>query len=289
MRSVWLIHGGRKTQSNNRSGISMKTAIIIPARYGSTRFPGKPLAMIAGQSMLSRVVDIGRRAASLYDDVSVMVATEDERIAAHARDIGVRCVMTSDDCPTGSDRVLQAAERSGEDFDFLMSLQGDAPFTPVDAIGKMLEVVRDDPSTEVVTPVVRLRWDELSQLRESKKITPFSGTTAIVGANGRAMWFSKNIIPAIRNAAKLEKENEFSPVYQHIGLYGYRTDILRRFVSLPMGHYETLEGLEQLRFLENGISIRTVTIDVDRGMAQAGVDSPEDIERAEQILAAQKG
>lgn len=262
----------------------MKTAIIIPARYGSTRFPGKPLIKIGGRSMLSRVVEIGRAAAETHENVTLMVATEDERIAAHCDEIGVACVMTSDQCRTGSDRVLEAAEKAGGDFDFLLSLQGDAPFTPLSAISAMMNTVYADPSLEVVTPVIRLRWSELDALRESKKTTPFSGTTAIIGAGGMAHWFSKAIIPAIRKEDQHRAANEFSPVHQHIGLYGYRTDILKRFVSLPEGHYEALEGLEQLRFLENGIRIKTVSINVDLGMAQAGIDSPEDVARAEAFL-----
>ncbi len=263
----------------------MRTAIIIPARYGSTRFPGKPLVEIAGQSMLSRVVEVGRKAAAAHDNVSLMVATEDSRIADHCAAIGVECIMTSDACRTGSDRVLEAAETAGGNFDFLMSLQGDAPFTPQAAIAAMLEAVHKNPAIEVITPVVNLRWSELDNLRESKKATPFSGTTAIIAPDGKALWFSKTIIPAIRKEDALRTGSEFSPVHQHIGLYGYRADILKRFVELPEGHYEKLEGLEQLRFLENGISIQTVKIAVDIGMVQAGIDSPEDIARAERLLA----
>ncbi len=258
----------------------MKTAIVIPARYGSTRFPGKPLVRIAGRSMLARVVDVGRAAAQGRDDVRLLVATEDRRIADHAADIGVDCVMTSDACATGSDRVLEAADKSGT-FDFLISLQGDAPFTPPDAVRRMVDAARADHGIDVVTPVVRLRWAELDALRAAKKTTPFSGTTAVVAPDGRALWFSKNILPAMRRE---DRAGVFSPVFQHLGLYGYRTDILRRFVSLPQGYYEQLEGLEQLRFLENGITVSTITLDVDAGLAQAGIDSPEDVTRAESIM-----
>lgn len=262
----------------------MKTAIIIPARYGSTRFPGKPLTLIGGQSMLSRVVDVARQAIGNNKDITLAVATEDERILKHAEEIGVTAVMTSDDCPTGSDRVLEALSKLGDDFDFVLGLQGDAPFTPPDAPLKMIESFRNNPDIEVVTPVINLRWEELDKLREQKKITPFSGTTAIINNEGRALWFSKNILPAIRKEDKY-RDNEFSPVHQHIGLYGYRVDILKKFVSLPQGHYEQLEGLEQLRLLENGISIQTVKLNVPAGLAQAGIDSPEDVERAEKMLA----
>jgi 3-deoxy-manno-octulosonate cytidylyltransferase (CMP-KDO synthetase) len=262
----------------------MKIAIVIPARYGSTRFPGKPLVRLAGKSMLERVVDIGRAAAKGLPDIRLLVATEDTRIEAHALEIGVDCAMTSDTCRTGSDRVLEAAEKLGK-FDFLISLQGDAPFTPVAAVRALIETAMADPFAEVVTPVVRLRWSELDALRLAKKTTPFSGTTALVNASGHAIWFSKIILPAIRNEEKLRLDERFSPVFQHLGLYGYRTPTLRRFVALPQGHYEQLEGLEQLRFLENGIAIRAVEIEADVGQAQAGIDSPEDLARAEALLA----
>ncbi len=262
----------------------MKTAIVIPARYGSTRFPGKPLAKIGGVPMLQRVVEIGRKAAAQYPDCTLLVATEDERVEKFCAEIDVPCVMTSDNCPTGSDRVLEAVRKSAADAEFIFGLQGDAPFTPADAIPKMMDVVHKDKDVEVITPVIRLRWTELDNLREAKKITPFSGTTAIINAQENALWFSKNIIPAIRKEDKLKEQSEFSPIHQHIGLYGFRRDVLEHFVKLPQGDYEQLEGLEQLRLIENGISIRCVKLDVAAGLAQAGIDSPEDIERAERLL-----
>ncbi len=262
----------------------MKSAIIIPARYGSTRFPGKPLALIAGQSMLSRVVDIAKNAAAELENAQVAVATEDERIEAHCKDINIPCIMTSADCPTGSDRVLEAAEKLDPTLDFVLGLQGDAPFTPKDAPRQMLETVQENSEIQVITPVVNLRWSELDSLRENKKVTPFSGTTAIIDKDGRALWFSKNILPTIRKEENIRKDSEYSPVYQHIGFYGFKMETLKKFVSLPRGHYETLEGLEQLRLLENDIPIHTVKLDVEAGLAQAGVDSPEDIARAEEIL-----
>lgn len=260
----------------------MKTAIIIPARYGSTRFPGKPLALLGGRTMLSRVVDIARKARADHPDTLVAVATEDARIEAHCREIDIPCVMTSDDCATGSDRVLEAAQKLGDDFDFVLGLQGDAPFTPVLALTALIDAFRADPSLSVVTPVVNLRWEELDALRENKQTTPFSGTTVTRHASGRALWFSKTILPAIR---KEDRSRAYSPVYQHLGLYGFRYDVLKRFVTLKQGTYEKLEGLEQLRLLENDIPVQTVAIAIDLGLAQAGIDSPEDAERAEKLLA----
>ena len=263
----------------------MKTAIIIPARYASTRFPGKPLALINGRSMLSRVYQKGMNAAANDKNISVMIATDDNRIAAHAKGIGARCVMTSAECATGSDRVLQAAVNSGESYDFLISLQGDAPFTPVSVLKALIDTISDNPKLEVVTPVHRLSWIDLDALRAAKKSTPFSGTTCIRTPDGRALWFSKNVIPAIRDEKKMrEGSAALSPVWQHMGVYGYRTDILQHFVKLPQSPYEKLEGLEQLRFLENGISIQTVEVSAEHGPLQSGIDSPEDLARAEAMI-----
>ncbi len=264
----------------------MTIALIIPARYASTRFPGKPLALIAGETMLSRVVHVGRQVQNKYPDIILAVATEDHRIETHCNELGVRCIMTLDTCHTGSDRLLEAALKLEETPDIIIGLQGDAPFTPLHVIEALLLAFDQKPDAQIVTPVIPLRWAELDTLREQKKVTPFSGTTAIMNKDNQALWFSKNILPAIRKEETLRQTDEFSPVYQHLGLYGYRLETLKRFVSLEQGHYETLEGLEQLRLIENNIPITAVPVEVDLGLAQAGIDSPEDIERAEKMLKA---
>lgn len=262
-----------------------KIAIIIPARYGSTRFPGKPLAMIGGKTMLQRVCETAQEAAATIDDCVIAVATEDRRIYEHALGLGVTCLMTPADCPTGSDRALAAIEIMEEAPDFVVNLQGDAPFTPPIVLTEIIKVWLENQNLEVVTPVVQLSWEELDALRENKKITPFSGTTCIRDENGRALWFSKNIIPAIRKEEQLKTADDKSPVFQHLGIYGFRTDILKKFVSLPQSRYEKLEGLEQLRLLENGISVFTVKLKSPVASLHAGIDSPEDVERAEALLA----
>jgi len=262
----------------------MRIAIAIPARYGSTRFPGKPLAEIGGQSMLSRVVALAREVAGDDPDISYFVTTEDQRIADHAAEIDAPCIMTSDNCATGSDRVLAALRQIDEWPDFVLNLQGDAPFTPKSVVQAIIQAFKDNPKAEVVTPVHALSWDDLDRLRDAKKTTPFSGTTAIVDAHDRALWFSKNIIPAIRKEDELRGASDISPVHQHIGLYGFRTDILERFCDLPMGVYETLEGLEQLRMLENGIKVTAVKVDIEKGQIQSGVDTPEDLARANAVI-----
>ncbi len=267
----------------------MKTAIIIPARYASTRFPGKPLALIGGQSMLARVVALASSIASEFEDCGVYVTTDDARIADHAGDIGVECLMTSENCPSGSDRALQAAKQLPAQPDFIINLQGDAPFTPPDALRAVIGAFQNDPSLSVVTPVHALSWDDLDRLRENKKSTPFSGTCAILDANNNAIWFSKNIIPAIRKEEAMRKASDTSPVYQHMGLYGFNIKALEKFCALPQGRYEQLEGLEQLRLIENKIPIHCVEIDTPSGTLQSGIDTREDLARAEKMLEILKG
>lgn len=263
----------------------MKTAIIIPARYGSTRLPGKPLAMIAGQTMLKRMVDIAHAAVKDMNDVTVTVATDDERITKHCDELGAKWVMTPVECPTGTDRAQAAVEKIGQKFDFIVNLQGDAPLTPPDFITAMIETYRKAPC-EMVTPVTQMTWEQLDKLRDSKKTTPFSGTTAVFDPEtGKAFWFSKNIISAMRKEDKLRAAGPLSPIYRHIGLYGYSSEMLAKYVTLPEGRFEALEGLEQLRVIENGYTIRCVPVDYKGRASMSGVDSPEDVGRAEALIA----
>ncbi len=263
-------------------------AIAIPARYGSSRFPGKPLAEIAGRSMLARVVDLAKRAVvvSGIADVALFVTSEDRRIAAHAEELGVTCIMTPPTCATGSDRVLAALRQLDHWPDFVINLQGDAPFTPPAVLRTMFEAFRTNPRHEVITPAQVLSWGDLDRLRKSKKKTPFSGTTVTVDQSGRALWFSKTILPAIRDEDKLRTQSPLSPVRQHLGLYGFRTDVLEKFCSLPQGVYEQLEGLEQLRMIENGIAVQVVEISLPEGELHPGIDTPEDLKRAEKYIKA---
>ena len=263
----------------------MRAILIIPARYGSTRLPGKPLTRISGRTMLSRVCGIARAAARDNGDVDIVVATDDARIGAHCEEIGAPWVMTPASCPSGTDRALAALRKLPQAYDVAINLQGDAPLTPPDFIAVMLQAFEDDPTIEVVTPAARLSWPELDQLRTHKRDTPFSGTCVVVDPNGNARWFSKQIIPAMRNEEALRRQGGLSPVRRHIGLYGYTRKMLETYVTLPAGHYEQLEGLEQLRVLEHGYGIRVVQVDYRGRAAMSGVDSPEDIARAEALIA----
>jgi 3-deoxy-manno-octulosonate cytidylyltransferase (CMP-KDO synthetase) len=262
----------------------MKTLIAIPARYGSTRFPGKPLAKIAGKEMLLRVWEIAQSAAKEFEDTKAVVATDDQKIVDFCKERNIDVVMTSDKCRTGTDRVKEAIANLGANPEFVVNLQGDNPLCPPWFVKSVIEAYYKDNNVEVVTPCVNLSWEGLDKLRESKKTTPFSGTTAIVDENSNGVWFSKNIIPAIRKEEQAKKENALSPVYRHVGLYGYRKDIIDRIGDLKEGVYEKFEGLEQLRFIENGISIKVVKVDYGDYEGMSGVDNPEDVPRAEALF-----
>ncbi len=277
----------------------MKITIAIPARYGSTRFPGKPLAMIGDKSMLQRVVELAKETVKEFAEmeeyltINIFVTTDDKRIAEHASVLGVPYIMTPESCKTGSDRVLAAIRQLDQWPDFVINLQGDVPFLPVSVLRDLIQSIIDKPNAQVVTPVHRLSWDDLDALREAKKDSPHSGTTAVLSQSAQnehpekmrqALWFSKSILPVIRNEETVRKEMKQSPVYQHMGLYGFRTDVLETFCKLPSGVCEEMEGLEQLRLLEHGVPVQCVIVHPGEGLARAGIDTPEDLARAETFL-----
>ncbi len=262
----------------------MHTAIVIPARYASTRLPGKPLAMICGQTMLQRVVRLSHAAAEGLNNVSVIVATDDARIVRHCNEIGVASVMTSPEAPSGTDRVAEAIRSMASQPDFILNMQGDAPLTPPDFLRALIDAFTAAPC-DAVTPVTQLTWKQLDNLRQNKLTTPFSGTTAVFNEKtGNAFWFSKNIIPALRKEDELRQKSDKSPVFRHIGLYGYSREMLEKYISLPESTFEIMEGLEQLRILENGYTLRCIPVDYKGRANMSGIDSPEDIARAEALI-----
>ncbi|WP_131778464.1 3-deoxy-manno-octulosonate cytidylyltransferase [Legionella bozemanae] len=263
----------------------MHSVIVIPARYASTRLPGKPLAMIRGQTMLHRVVRLSRAAAEGLKNVSVLVATDDERIVQHCDEIGVASIMTSPEAPSGTDRVAEAIRFMRSRPDFILNMQGDAPLTPPDFLRALIDAFAASPC-DAVTPVTQLTWKQLDVLRQNKLTTPFSGTTAVFNEKtGNAFWFSKNIIPAIRKEDELRQKSDKSPVFRHIGLYGYSMDMLEKYITLPESTFEKMEGLEQLRILENGYTLRCIPVDYKGRASMSGIDSPEDVVRAEALIA----
>lgn len=265
----------------------MKSRIltVIPARYASSRFPGKPLVKIAGKEMLLRVWENAKKATKDIPNSQIIVASEDERIAAFCNDYKIECVMTSDKCKSGSDRVCEVLDSLPYRPDFIINLQGDNPMCPPWIIRALIDTFLQNPSVSVVTPVVQMSWQELDNMRQTKKETPFSGTCAIPDKDMNAVWFSKNIIPAIRSEAELRQASELSPVLRHIGLYAYSFNALKSFAKLSESFYERLEGLEQLRFLENRIPVKLVKVDYKGYDSMSGIDSPSDVAKAEYLLA----
>jgi 3-deoxy-manno-octulosonate cytidylyltransferase (CMP-KDO synthetase) len=257
--------------------------IVVPARFGSTRLPGKPLLQIAGRTLLERVIAVARAAAAMAGRCEVVVATDDFRIAEHASAIGAEVAMTATELDSGSSRACAAARARDISPDLVINLQGDAPFVPSGMVAGLIATLRNG-GADVATPVHRLDWDGLDRLRAHKKVAPFSGTTCIRAADGRALWFSKAIIPAIRDEAGLRVGGPVSPVWQHLGLYGYRMAALEWFAASPQSSYEKLEGLEQLRFLEGGRTIATIEVDPPTH-AVSGIDTPADLALAEEAIA----
>ncbi|WP_226638534.1 3-deoxy-manno-octulosonate cytidylyltransferase [Novosphingobium profundi] len=257
--------------------------IVVPARFGSTRLPGKPLLEIAGRTLLERVLANATAAAGLAGDCRVVVATDDARIAAHARDLGAQVAMTAPELNSGSARAAAAARLQDAPPARVINLQGDAPFIPPATIAGLIATLREG-TADVATPVYRLDWERLDRLRAHKETAPFSGTTCVRDAKGQALWFSKSILPALRDEDALRAASPLSPVWQHLGLYAYTQRALDWFAQAPQGTYEKLEGLEQLRFLENGWTIATCEVDPPRH-ALSGVDTPQDMALAEDAIA----
>lgn len=191
--------------------------------------------------------------------------------------------MTDTALDSGSARACAAARTRTQPPSRVVNLQGDAPFVPPHVVAGLLSTLRSGEA-DVATPVYRLDWERLDRLRAHKQASPFSGTTCVRGQDGRALWFSKAIQPAIRDEEKLRTQSPFSPVWQHLGLYGYRMAALDWFASAPASTYEQLEGLEQLRFLEAGRTIATVAVDAPQH-AMSGIDTPADLALAEATIA----
>lgn len=259
------------------------TLVVIPARAGSSRLPRKPLALIAGRTLLHRTIAMARAAIAGLPGADLLVATDDLEIAGHARSVGCDAVMTDSAIATGSGRALAAARQRPAPPRFVVNLQGDSPFQPQGALRAVITAL--EGGAQVATPVIALGWAALDALRDHKIRSPFSGTTCARAPDGRALWFSKNIIPAIRGEDGLRAREPLSPVWRHVGLYGYTFEALTRFEATPPTALETLEGLEQLRLLELGIPITTVSVDPPP-FDSSGIDTQADIARVEALIAA---
>jgi len=251
----------------------MSAAIIIPARYGSSRLTGKPLLNIGGLTMLERVWRIAR---AVNGVTRIVVCTEDERIVEHAQSFGAEAVLTSDRCRNGTERAAETIKVADIDETAIINFQGDAVLTPPWVIEAMVDEFYTGEGFDIVTPAVELDDRQLELFKVHKLSAPASGTTVTFDRARNALYFSKQIIPFIRT-------NGVAAVHRHIGLYGYTKEALLRYVTLPEGPLEKTEGLEQLRALENGMNIRIVVVDY-RGRTHGSVDAPEDVPQVEEII-----
>ena len=252
----------------------MSVAIVIPARYGSSRLPGKPMLPILGTSMLERVWRIAK---ATTGSSRIVISTEDQRIIEHAQSFGAEAVLTSKDCRNGSERAHATIEAAGITEEAIINFQGDAVLTPPWVIQAMIdEFGKTDGDFDIVTPATLMSDEAIASLTESKKINPASGTTVVFDKNHNALYFSKNILPFVRAKGH-------ASTFRHIGLYGYRKASLEKYVDLPPSPLELTEGLEQLRALENAMKVRIVIVDY-RNRTHASVDALEDIEIAEKII-----
>jgi len=242
----------------------MKIVAFIPARYHSTRFPGKPLALIAGKPMIRHVYE---RAVSSSGLCEVCVATDDERILACVRGFGGRAVMTEKSHRSGTDRICEAAQKMGlHDDDLVVNIQGDQPIFDPSVISRLVKPFRDEMSIQMTTLKCRIR-DERHALNQNH-------VKVVTDNRGFAVYFSRHSIPFYRDAGSSRT------YYKHLGFYGFRMGFLMEFTRLPVGVLESAESLEQLRALEHGFRIRVVETPFD----STEVDVPEDIVTVEEIL-----
>lgn len=251
----------------------MKFIGIIPARYASTRFPAKPLAMLGGKPVIERVYE---QVAGVLDDA--YVATDDERIEAAVKDFGGKVVMTSIHHESGTDRCYEAYTKIGEGYDVVVNIQGDEPFIQPQ---QLLEVRRcfDDNSTQIATLVKSFSPNDGLQALENP-----NSPKVVVDGSMHALYFSRSVIPYLRNVPHGEWLSHHT-YYKHIGLYAYRAEVLAQITSLPQSPLELAESLEQLRWLENGFTIKVGISEIET----IGIDTPADLVKAEEFLKSHAG
>ena len=254
----------------------MKKTIVIPARKGSTRFPNKPLAFIQGKQLLHRTWLIARAVKGVDE---VYVATDDDEIRKQAEQFGAKVILTRADCENGTERTYDAVSQLEEIPGIVINLQGDAVLTPPWVIQAVIDSMQNDPKIQIATPAVHLDWKRVDEFLQSKEGGRTSGTLVVFDLNQKALYFSKGLIPKIRD----RNERGDPPFYRHIGLYGYRFETLKKIASLKPTPLEEAEKLEQLRALENGIPIQVVLVDY-RGRTHWSIDTPEDVKKAEEII-----
>lgn len=257
----------------------MSVAILIPARYASTRFPGKPLASLTRPNGKSAsLIQLTWEAACRVSGIDeIHVLTDDARIGYAAETFGASVMMTSPDCRNGTERCSEVVGRL--DADIIVNLQGDAPMTPPWFIEALIEQMRFDPTVEVATPILRLDAAGYAAFAEDRRNGRVGGTTVVFDRNHNALFFSKEIIPWVNP----EAATGAPPVWHHVGVYGYTPKVLSAYTTWREGRFEALEGLEQLRFIENGQKVRCVEVDA-RGRSFWELNNPEDIPYIEAAL-----
>ncbi|MEM1236567.1 MAG: manno-octulosonate cytidylyltransferase [Pseudomonadota bacterium] len=260
----------------------MQTLIVIPARYASTRYPGKPLVGLKGASGETRtLLERSWRAASEVAGIDrVVIATDDTRIQEAGLAMGAEVVMTSPEARNGTERVAEAHEALGGGYDIVVNLQGDAPLTPAWFVEALVAAMKAAPDADIATPVLRCDGRALNGFLEDRRAGRVGGTTAVFGDGNRGLYFSKEVIPF---TGESYADDAPTPVFHHVGVYAYRPGALGDYPSWPVGPLETLEGLEQLRFLEQGRDVLCVEVD-GQGREFWELNNPEDVSRIERIL-----
>jgi 3-deoxy-manno-octulosonate cytidylyltransferase (CMP-KDO synthetase) len=261
----------------------MNTTILIPARFQSSRYPGKPLVELKGASgtakpLIQRSVEAARRVRGVS---GVYVVTDDERIAGACTAFGVGVIMTSPECRNGTERCAEALP-SLHQPDLVINFQGDALLTPPAFVEALIARMEGDRDALVATPAMRLRSAEVRALQAEEAAGRVGGTTVVTDARGDALYFSKRLIPHLPSEAL---DGDVSPVRLHVGVYAYRSEALERYVARPVSELETLEGLEQLRFLVAGIRVAVIDVETPP-FALRELNNPEDVSAIEEALAA---
>lgn len=262
----------------------MGVLIVIPARFASSRYPGKPLVTLRGaggeaQSLIRRSWEA---AMAVRGAERVVVATDDARIRDHAEGFGAEVVMTSTACRNGTERCAEAVAALGIRPGIVVNLQGDAPLTPAWFVEELTAALAADPAAEVATPVLNCTGAMRAELLADRAAGRVGGTTAVFGADGGALYFSKEVIPFV---AAPPAPDAPSPVWHHVGVYAYRPEALAAYSGWPEGRLEALEGLEQLRFLEHGRRVLCVPVEA-RGRQFWELNNPEDVPKIEAMMAA---
>ncbi len=259
----------------------MSVLIVIPARFASTRYPGKPLVPLTGATGIKRslIERSWRAACDVTGADRVVVATDDARIQEAADAFGAEVVMTSASCRNGTERCAEVAQKL-PDYDILVNLQGDAPLTPPWFIEALIERMQSDTSLDAATPVLQCDGKTLMNLRADRQAGRVGGTTAVFDSLHKALYFSKEVIPF---TAQVYAASDPTPVFHHVGAYAYRRGALQEYLSWPEGPLERLEGLEQLRFLENRHVMACVEVDA-KGREFWELNNPEDVPKIEAMM-----